>query len=265
MLFTSPEQFLVLALVLLVGWLFGYASAPNPKKWKRRLREQTASFTAYSQDADDRLRAAHQRAADLNAEIEALRADHVDAERTIADLRAAAPPRPGLALVAAPLAEEVVAEPTETPAAPIEEAEAEPRSATVDEDAPAPEDVIPAPAPDEPPAIFPMTPPPTVAEPAPIGRAEPPVPAKGWLASSARDDLTRIRGIDGVLSTRLFGLGVVLFEDIEKLSAQDEMALETRLALPVGTIARDQWRPQAALLRAGQDAEHAAQFGAVEA
>ncbi len=32
MLFTTPEQFIVLAAVLLGGWLLGYVSAPSPKK-----------------------------------------------------------------------------------------------------------------------------------------------------------------------------------------------------------------------------------------
>lgn len=359
MLFTAPEQFVVLAMLLLGGVLIGFALAPSPKKWKRRVIEQSSSFTDYHRDAEDRLRAANQRATDLKAEADALRADHAEAERTIASLRAAAAavvpaetaPRPALSLVGttpaiavppeAPVAPEppveppveptvapVVAEPEPEPVvapAPMAEtapapgepvperlhtdeiidvvldpqraAEIVPEPVTVHAVTPAPEPVAPVAAEpvaaephasteprlladvlpaayldthDSPPVfkpveVAPMTPTPTGEAPAPIGAAEPEMPSKGWFASSARDDLTRLRGIDPVLNTRLFGLGVTRFEDVEKLSAEDEMALEQRLALPVGYVAREQWRTQAALLRAGQDAEHAAHFAPLEA
>ncbi|MFA6122489.1 MAG: hypothetical protein WCS75_04680 [Sphingomonas sp.] len=326
MLFTQPEQFIVLAALLLGGWLLGYVSAPSPKKWKRRVREQSESFTAYHDEAEDRLRAAHARAANLTADLEALRADHQEAEQTIAGLRAAAvpPPLPAPTPVVTPV--EAVApapapvplppppEPLDeiaaaAPAAPVPEAAAEPEEAleapviaaaeapTLEPEAPSvpEEEVAPAPAaalaatvaaetaieseaethaevahvPDpqaenEPhPTVeqsLPMTPAPAIAEPAPIGAATPEIAVTGWLGSPERDELTRIRGIDAPLRTRLAELGVVRFGDLEKLSAEDEMALEQRLALPVGYIAREQWRPQAALLRAGQDAEHKAHF-----
>ena len=109
------------------------------------------------------------------------------------------------------------------------------------------------------------------AAPLPIG-APTPTPAfapavpdddkKAWFGAAGHNDLTQVRGIDGVLSTRLFGLGVTRFADLEKLSAVDELALEQRLNVPVGFIAREQWREQAALLRAGNFAEHSNRFGA---
>jgi predicted flap endonuclease-1-like 5' DNA nuclease len=92
-----------------------------------------------------------------------------------------------------------------------------------------------------------------------------PVPDKAWLGVAGYNDLTQIRGIDSVLNNRLFGLGVTRFADIEKLSAEDEIALEQRLNVPAGFIAREQWREQAALLRAGNFAEHSARFGSVGA
>ena len=88
--FTTLEQFLLLGTVLLGGWLLGYASAPNAAKWKRRLRAQSERFTAVQAEAKDRIRAANQRATDLHSDLEAVRADHAEAERTIAGLRAAA-------------------------------------------------------------------------------------------------------------------------------------------------------------------------------
>ncbi len=342
MLFTTPEQFIVLGMLLIGGWLLGFASAPSTKKWKRRVREQSDSFTAYHAEAEDRTRAATQRASDLQGELEAVRADHAEAERTIVSLRAAtataAVAVPVAAVVAEPLAPSVVesgsiaeiaAEPvpaeiapaTEDHAAPLlVEPLAEPQSdapATVGpveaeimstEDHAAPLVVDPLPEPEhaapevaepvhadeviaetsapeaavvtthepaepepviedavfEPVAPAPMTPIATEAPPAPIGAAEPEMPSEGWFASSARDELTRIRGIDDALNTQLFGLGVVRFEDVEMLSAEDEMALEERLALPVGTIARDQWRAQAAFFRAGRSNEPVADLAPLE-
>lgn len=77
---------------------------------------------------------------------------------------------------------------------------------------------------------------------------------------SKNRDLSRIRGIDSVLKTKLFALGVTEFGDIENLTDEDEMALEQRLGVPAGYITREQWREQARLLRTGQDAEHAERF-----
>jgi predicted flap endonuclease-1-like 5' DNA nuclease len=299
MLFTTPEQLIVLAITLIGGLLLGYACAPSPKKWKRRVQEQSDSFTAYYGDVEDKLRAANQRIVELKAQADAARADHAQAERTIAELRAAAvtveqAPPP---VVAVPALVEAAPEPEHQPETveavpepailepvtetahispePIEEvAVAAPTeaSATAGEtppvvaDAAAPGEAVAAlPAEAAPPAQAVIAlPGPVPAESAPIGPAEPEMPAKGWFASSARDDLTKIRGIDSVLDTRLFGLGVTRFEDIEKMSAEDEMALEERLNLPVGYVGREQWRTQAALLRAGKHDEHAAHFGAVE-
>lgn len=196
MLFTTSEQFIVLTVVLLSGWLLGFASAPNATKAKRRARAQADSHAAYRRDAEDKLRAAQQRAGDLKDELAALRADHADAEQLITRLRGTAgretaPPVP-----------------------------------------PAPEPVVETVAE-------------TVTDTPPAFAAAP----RAWPAGTAREDLTRIRGIDGLLATRLFSLGLMRFEDIEKLSAVDEIALEQRLALPAGLIAREEWRAQAAALR----------------
>lgn len=195
--FTTLEQFVLLATVLIAGWLLGRASVPSAGKIKRRAAAQAVRFAAYHRDSEDQLRAARQRATDLTHEIEALRADHSDAERTITRLRGAGP-RNAL--------DEAPAPPAATPVEPVETA------------------AIPARP----------TPPP-----APNDRP--------------RDDLTRISGIDPMLAMRLFSLGLVRFEDIEKLSAEDELALEPRLDLPAGYIARKHWRGQAALLRAGSN------------
>lgn len=258
--FTTPEQFVVLAALLLGGLLIGYAIAPSPRKWKRRVREQSDSFTLYHRGAEDRLRAANQRAADLTAEAEDLRADHAAAERTIAGLRAAAvtPVVASAPVLTAESHTEAEPEPAESEriADPAPETRPVADAGTAAEPLPHGHPLASKPI-----DVVPMTPTPTVAAPAPVGVAEPEMPSRSWFASGARDDLTRLRGIDSVLDTRLFGLGVTRFEDLEKLSAEDEMALEQRLSLPVGYIARGQWRTQAALLRAGHDDDHAAPFG----
>lgn len=84
---------------------------------------------------------------------------------------------------------------------------------------------------------------------------------KGWFSMGVTPDLGRIRGIDAGMKTRLSDLGVTRFEDVTELSDVDEIALEQRLSLPAGYITREQWRDQAALLKAGQDKEHAERFG----
>jgi predicted flap endonuclease-1-like 5' DNA nuclease len=90
-------------------------------------------------------------------------------------------------------------------------------------------------------------------------------PAKAWFGAGKRDDLMRMRGVDSVMNTRLFGLGVTTFDDVVQLSQEDEMALEQRLGVPAGYITREQWREQASLLRFGKDAEFHERFGNAEA
>ncbi|MGY2735343.1 hypothetical protein [Sphingomonas sp. UYP23] len=194
MQFAPAEQFVLLAVGLFAGWLLGLASAPRDARWKRRARGQAARFASYHRDVEDRLRAAQQRASDLNDALTVLHADHADAERTIARLRADAAAS-GAGVAAAATAESLATPSPATPAPPA----------------------------------------PALPSPAPNGRP--------------RDDLKRISGIDAMLAMRLFSLGLVRFEDIESLSAQDELALEPRLDLPAGYIARNRWRSEVASLR----------------
>lgn len=253
MLFNSPPQFVVLGALLVIGWLFGFASHPGSKKWKRKLSEQDDSHAAYRYDAEEQLAEGRRRIRTLEAENAALTARHAEAQATIDTLRTAPVPLPAPVAVA----------PAPEPAVERIEPAAKPADVVIEHVEPAAQRDLAAPV--VPAALFPMTPTPTEAAPSPIGPAEPEMPSKGWFGSSKPDDLTRLRGIDSPMNTRLFGLGVTRFEDIEKLSAEDEMALELRLALPVGFIGREQWRQQAALLRSGNEAEHAERFGSSEA
>ena len=87
MVFTM-EQFVLVAVVLVAGFLLGFASRPSARKWKRKVAAQSESFTAYHADAEDRVRAAKERAKALELEAAALRADRKEAEHEIAALRA---------------------------------------------------------------------------------------------------------------------------------------------------------------------------------
>ncbi|KQS02045.1 hypothetical protein ASG11_14680 [Sphingomonas sp. Leaf357] len=107
----------------------------------------------------------------------------------------------------------------------------------------------------------PKTPASTVGTPMVVASAATAAPIVASTApASGNRDLSRIRGIDSVLKTKLFALGVTEFADIENLTDEDEMALEQRLGVPAGYITREQWREQARLLRTGQDAEQAERF-----
>jgi predicted flap endonuclease-1-like 5' DNA nuclease len=82
---------------------------------------------------------------------------------------------------------------------------------------------------------------------------------RGWFGWG-RDNLSRIRGIDEAREKRLNELGIKTYREIEKMIADDEAALEQRLEMASGSIASEEWREQAALLRAGNEDEHAKRF-----
>jgi len=82
---------------------------------------------------------------------------------------------------------------------------------------------------------------------------------RGWFGWG-RDNLSRIRGVDDAREKRLNELGIKTYREIEKMTAEDEAALEQRLEMAPGAIAAEEWREQAALLRAGNEDEHAKRF-----
>ncbi|MEO7690521.1 MAG: hypothetical protein ABIS51_14660, partial [Sphingomonas sp.] len=236
---------------------------PGGRKWKKLYQEEVEENASYRNDADNEIRAAKRRIADLEREVAEWQAQQAavvaEPEPVTAEPEPmVAEPEPVIAppvVAAAPVVVEPVVETApaavvepEPVMAPAAMAEPEPVITPVVEAAPVAEIAEPAPAAPE-----------VAAEP------PPPVPDKAWLGAAGYNDLTQVRGIDSGLNNRLFGLGVTRFADIEKLSAQDEMALEQRLNVPAGFIAREQWREQAALLRAGNFAEHSARFGSVGA
>lgn len=68
-------------------------------------------------------------------------------------------------------------------------------------------------------------------------------------AAGNRDDLALIRGVGRSGETSLNEAGFYRYRQIEALSDADAAALESRLGLKSGTIAYEEWREQAALLR----------------
>jgi predicted flap endonuclease-1-like 5' DNA nuclease len=82
---------------------------------------------------------------------------------------------------------------------------------------------------------------------------------RGWFGWG-RDNLSRIKGIDEAREKRLNELGIKTYREIEKMTADDESALEARLEMEKGSIASEQWREQSALLRAGNEEEHGKKF-----
>lgn len=211
MLFSTTSQFVVLALLLIIGWLFGFVSHPGGEKWKRRYQEEDEKYGAYRNDADNEIGQARHRIADLEGVCASLEQRNVEAEATIAELK------DRLDAVGSPTRPATIAPP------------AEPKQAATPKKRPRP-----------------------IAE----ERAAPVIFGKGpnepGLGPNTNDDLTRIRGIDPALSTRLVGLGVVRFRDIEKLTTVDEMVLEQRLGLPAGFVSGERWRDQAARLLSGR-------------
>lgn len=91
------------------------------------------------------------------------------------------------------------------------------------------------------------------AAPLPLARAADPAPQPPLPIGKRESDreITHIVGIDPPLADRLEALGVTTIRDIATLTLEDELALELRLGLNAGTIARDQWRSQAQLLDSG--------------
>jgi len=271
MLFSTPSHFLVLSLLAVGFWLIGFATHSGGRKWREMYEQEADDFSHYRADSDRELRAATRRVTELEREqaesattiaslTASLEQDRTQSTAKIADLEdrlpaARAPAAvPTVPFAPTPFTPTIVPpDPVDEPAAPVEQAwrligDRPPETRAIAP--PAAETAAAAPL-----AISVPTSTPGLASVTANDK-------KAWFSAAGYNDLTQMRGIDGVLSTRLFGLGVTRFADLEKLSAVDEMALEQRLNVPVGFIAREQWREQAALLRAGNVAEHSHRFGA---
>jgi len=87
------------------------------------------------------------------------------------------------------------------------------------------------------------------------------VAATHAAARARSDDLSLIRGIGPVGRDRLAEHGVYGFRDIRSLDVAGKADLERRIGAPTGTIDRDNWQEQAALLEDGRLDEHHRRFG----
>ena len=55
MLFTTPTQYVALAVALIAGWLFGLASHPGGRKWKQRYADERDATAATRREYEARL------------------------------------------------------------------------------------------------------------------------------------------------------------------------------------------------------------------
>jgi hypothetical protein len=68
MLFSTPTQFAVLALVLVAGWFFGLASHPGGRKWRDRYTSEREAHALNRQQAEAHVAEQKARAAELERE-----------------------------------------------------------------------------------------------------------------------------------------------------------------------------------------------------
>ncbi len=274
----------ILGCAVIVGMIIGFVISTTDSIWRKRFEQERDYYRQYRLQSDEihkqnLSRIAALEAAQMAPAMGAVEADlpavepHHDSKEPAGvaiPLMAAAAIAPAEAMTPhggddavhvdpAPVETDAEMEPAaEVEAAPVEMAIAEHTSD------PSPEPI----APDEDTAEHPAAPlADNVADLSPhvatTGGAiiTDPAPANHAGASS---ELLQIRGIDDALAARLEAAGVTRFEDIERMSAEDEIALEMHLGLAPGIIARDQWRLQAALLGSGDETGHDARFGVTE-
>src|SRR3546814_21125097 len=75
MLFTTPTQYAVLALLLIAGWLFGLASHPGGRKWRARYEAEREAHAAYREQTEARIDALQRENAALGHDRVAVPAD----------------------------------------------------------------------------------------------------------------------------------------------------------------------------------------------
>jgi len=82
----------------------------------------------------------------------------------------------------------------------------------------------------------------------------------GAAAAGRRDDLALIRGVGRTGEMHLNEAGILRYRQVEQMSDRQMAEYEGRLGLAPGTIAREQWREQAALLDEHRLEEHHERF-----
>lgn len=90
-MFTTPNEWIAVALALLGGWLLGLASHPGGRKWRDRYNAERDAHAAARRDAEARLSAS-------DARLRELEADHgraAQAEARLAEIEGARDERAG--------------------------------------------------------------------------------------------------------------------------------------------------------------------------
>lgn len=83
----------------------------------------------------------------------------------------------------------------------------------------------------------------------------------GMAPPADADDLTRIKGVGPKLRDTLIALGIVRFAQIAEWTDADIDRIDAQLGRFEGRIRRDDWREQARLLQAGDQAAYEEKFG----
>lgn len=84
MLFTTPTQWLALAVALIAGWLFGLASHPGGRKWKQRYADERDVHARTRKDLEGRVVEQEARIKELERENARLASATPDAAPTAA-------------------------------------------------------------------------------------------------------------------------------------------------------------------------------------
>jgi len=266
----TPLQILLLAAVVLVSWAIGYFASTYESGWQARFRDERRFYGDYRYKTDRlniqktrRIAALESQNAALEQELAAVKAANEPVTDAPVEWLVDAPEQPVRTPVhdAVPVhaAAEISAE-TKADSAPdhAAEHEKEPRdsalmAAPIVAAVALPIATTPASHPDILPHVETSE---SVMSAIPLSDLVPDLRTEDVRSS----DLTRIRGIDAALATKLAGAGIDKVEDIERMSAEDEKAIEIQLELPAGYIAREQWRLQAALLGSGEDGSMESRF-----
>ena len=70
MLFSTPTQYVVLALAIVGGWLLGLASHPGGRRWRERYAAERDAHAATRADAEARLGEANRLTADARRDTD---------------------------------------------------------------------------------------------------------------------------------------------------------------------------------------------------
>ncbi|MHA6721066.1 hypothetical protein ACX40Y_16665 [Sphingomonas sp. RS6] len=90
--FTTPIQFIALALTLLAGLLLGMAFSSAGRKWRARFEDEREAHNATRERARDELTAAHARIRELETERDQIEAERARLDAALADRRAGGVP-----------------------------------------------------------------------------------------------------------------------------------------------------------------------------